>query len=332
MVTRQVAPGLDFDVHVVPAGVPIEGGVAGGDAVIAKRKILPKAALLHVVDVHPEGPRAPEGPVQPLGPHTAVHAFEQPRIHAGVVVAPEVPGVGELQARQRQAAAGDVFADVGAHPRQRAVAREVEAVKVVDQAQVRIAAHPSALRQAPLGIGPHTQLVQQEAIGAADDLAKRGCPLGAKTGRIGLPVIRRCTALLNRGKGQVVRLLRHQRLRRGQRLGLLQQPFGAVDVQLRQGQGVPCELQPEAAHRGRGQRVHDADGALDALLQVRRRIDLGHHQGLVVRLLDRLHLPTGEAVDFAGHIGPTRSGQGGRHLGAQGGQDRVEQFGHVGLA
>jgi len=302
--------------------------VAGGDVVVAKREVLAEAALPDMVDVDPEGPRAPEGPVQPLGADAAEHRLEQAGVDAGVMVAAQVPGVGEVQPRQGEPAGDDVFAKVGAHPRQVAKAGEVEAFVVVEQAQVGHAGEPGARRRAPLGAGRHAEFVEQEAVGPADDLAEGRRPVRAPGGPPGLPVRR----LDRRGrKGQAVLARGHQRLRRRHGLRSLQQPLGAVDVQLGQGQSAAGELEAEAAHFGRGQRVQQPRDALDALLQVQGLVDLGDDDGLGVHLPHRLHLPAGVAVDLAGHAGPAGRGQAGRGLGAQRGRRRVEQLGRVEL-
>src|SRR5690606_33456129 len=118
------------------AGVPVHGGVAGGDLVVAQAQVLLEAALAHPVDVHAEGQAAAPGAVQVFGADAGEHALQQAAVDAVVVVARELADVGQLQVGHRHPGGGDVFALVGAHARQVAGRGVGELVEVVDQAHV----------------------------------------------------------------------------------------------------------------------------------------------------------------------------------------------------
>ena len=54
-VACEVLAGAELDQRVLPAGVPVQGGVAGGDVVVAQAEVLVEVALAHVVEVEAEG-------------------------------------------------------------------------------------------------------------------------------------------------------------------------------------------------------------------------------------------------------------------------------------
>ncbi len=60
----EVAPGAQGRQHVIPSGVPVEGRVTRGHAIVAQAEVLTKIALLHRIHIHAKSGAAAKGPVK----------------------------------------------------------------------------------------------------------------------------------------------------------------------------------------------------------------------------------------------------------------------------
>ncbi|MCY1538960.1 hypothetical protein D9M68_745250 [compost metagenome] len=144
--------------------------MTGQYVVVAQAEVLLEITLLHPVQVGANCPALAHRTVQQLAAHAGVHGFQVATVGHAVEVLVQLARLVQLEHRHGHVRGGHVLADEGAYPWQVTGRVVLELVEVVHQVPAEHAVPPEVALEAVLGSQVGGELVEDEAVGAADVL------------------------------------------------------------------------------------------------------------------------------------------------------------------